>query len=96
MIEFHVTVSSSGQRQVLKEIVNGEFSYTPDGGQVEPDRFEFEFGAGEYAVVRDELLNRKNDALAEEGDNTDAYWDVCDAFPSTVSVSDGDLVDVSV
>lgn len=90
MFELRVEdVSEPTHRVVLKELLAGEFSYTASGEQIDSETFELQFGLGEYAVVMDELLERKQKRLVTE-ERDGRYRDVYDAFPKSVSVEEGD------
>lgn len=80
------------QRAVLNELLAGGFSYTPDGEQIDVETFEFELGLGEYGVIRDELLTRKQNEIMEQ--ENAGYKDVYDALPR--NVNDGDDITVSI
>lgn len=94
MIKIRVeNVTDAKHRAILNNILAGEFSYTPEGEQIDSETFEFSFGLGEYAVVIDELLSKYRENLAEE---ESGYHDVYNALPKSVNTSEGDEFTVTL
>jgi len=95
MLTFVVeNVTEAKHRVVLNEILSGRFLYKAEGKQIDAETFEIKFSAGEYAVFRDELLERADEEIMEHQDR--CYRDVYDALPRTVNVDDSDTVTISL
>lgn len=95
MLEIRVEdVTEAKHRAILNDLLAGKYSYTPGGEQIDAETFVLSFGLGEYAVVSDELLTKKQEEMMEWDDN--GYKDIYDAFPKTVNVESGDEFTVSL
>lgn len=96
MLEICVeNVTQPEHRLVLKELLEGGFSYTPEGEQVNAEEFVLKFGLGEYAVVMDELFTRKREELFRD-DWGSHYSEVYRVLPRVSSVEAGDSYVVSL
>jgi len=95
MITFVVeNVTEAKHRAVLNEMLAGGFLHEARGEQKDAETFEIKLRPGEYGVVRDELLKRKNEEMMEQQDS--CYQDVYGAFPRNANIDDGDTVNISL
>lgn len=96
MITFVVeNVTEAKHRVVLNEMLSGgAFSYEARGEQKDAETFEIKLREGEYAIVRDELLDLAHEEMMEQQDK--CYQDVHGAFPRTANIDDGDTVNISL
>jgi hypothetical protein len=95
MIEIHITnVNEPEHREILNSLLAGRFSYEADGKQIEKDEFILKFSLGEYAVVRDELHDKKREELMNNGDS--GYQKIHNELPRTHSVEEGESYDIEL